>query len=293
MTMVISVITHDGIVQASDRRLVWIERNGATRLGDDNRNKAVAFGNRIIFAYTGLADIGPRRQPTDEWLAETLHDNLSAGDQGDLLEAVAVATNMRLNHGRIRSLPQDQRGHEFVACGWARFPTTQMKTFSPYIAFVTNLRASDGTLLARPADRCTFIWGALEPEKPGEVWVSGQQLEETQEATMLSEIAQAAPNMADIGAILISHIRIAASKNPAIGRGVLLNALPRGAIREGDDGFFILMNGPMQDTATCFYVPAESDELCQYGPIVVSPSGGVFSGLIAGPAGAHPDLPPG
>jgi hypothetical protein len=40
------------------------------------------------------------RQPTDEWLARTLHDNIHAGDQGDILEALANATSIRVSHGR-------------------------------------------------------------------------------------------------------------------------------------------------------------------------------------------------
>lgn len=292
MTMVISVLTHHGIVQASDRRLTWVGPNGAAHPGEDNRNKAVLFSNRIVFAYTGIADIGPRRQHTDEWLAQILYENHDSGDQADLLEALNTATSARLNHGRIRSISPALRGHEFVACGWAHFPSSP-GSFSPYVAFVTNLRARDGKLLDAPAERCIFTWGELQAEQPGSVWISGQQLQATQEKTMLDEIARAGPDMAAIGAILISYIRLAASTNTAIGRGVLLNAIPRGAVRIGDDGVFLLMSGPLEGRATCFYVPADSQELQQYGPIIVSPSAGVFSGLTAGPAGSHPDLPPG
>jgi hypothetical protein len=285
VTIVISVLTHDGILQASDRRLVWLRSDGSMRLRDDDRNKAVIFGNRIVFAYTGLADLGPERQATDEWLAHTLHDNRDAGDQADILEALAEATTARLNHGRVRSLPRAQRAHEFVGCGWARLPSTQMKEFSPYISLITNMRARDGTLLSEPADHAEMMWSALQPEEPGGVWIVGQQLGAEHHEQLLSDVATAAPNLPAIGSVLIEHIRRAATHNTAIGRGVLLNALPRSAIHPGDAGFMLMIGPPMQ-SASCFHVSADSTDPCQYGPIVVSPSGGMFAGLTAGPPDA-------
>jgi hypothetical protein len=283
MTLIISVITHGGVLQASDRRLVWLQADGSTRLRDDDRNKAVLYGSRIVFAYTGLAELGPKRQPTDDWLAQALSENHAEGDQADILKAVTVAATARLKHPLYRKLPPAMRGHEFAACGWARFPSTQMKEFRPYIAFVTNLRDADGQLRSMPGDECQFVWGELTPDQPGAVWVSGQQLATEQHAQLLNDIAAAAPDLQAMGIVLIAHIRNAAADNDAIGRGVLLNCLPRGAVREGDLSTMLIAGGPMEDTPTFFYVPANESELRQYGPIIVSPSGGIMSGFVAGP----------
>ena len=71
MTLVLNLITESWAIQVSDRRLVWLDRGKIVRK-DDERNKAVMWCNRLAFAYTGLAELGPMREPTDEWLAREL-----------------------------------------------------------------------------------------------------------------------------------------------------------------------------------------------------------------------------
>lgn len=74
MTLIISCVTRDFVVQASDRRVSVPNR----RVGDDRANKAIFYCGQSAWAYTGLAQIGPKR--TDEWLVDHFHqpDNLES-----------------------------------------------------------------------------------------------------------------------------------------------------------------------------------------------------------------------
>jgi hypothetical protein len=290
MTVVITVLTEDRVMQASDRRLVWLEPDGTIRRHDDSRNKAVLYANRLVFAYTGLAEIGPYRQQTDLWLAHQLA-SAPEGGQDAVLEALARATTGRLHHGRMRSIPRAQRGHEFVACGWARFTTTsEPTTFRPYLALVTNLWDAQGNLLRAPADDAVLLWRVLEREEPGYVLVSGQQFAPNVLQTLIADIGAAvnAEHMADV---LISHIRRFADRNTAVGRGVLLSSLPRAAIQPAEQGMIVLASGPMADLPTFLSVSPDASDPVQYGPIVVSIRGGIASGFVGGPPGSIPGFP--
>ncbi len=77
MTLIITAVGKNFVIQASDRRLTT--SSGA--LYDDNANKALCVVCRdavFAMAYTGLAHIGRKR--TDEWLV----DELSEMDVGNL-----------------------------------------------------------------------------------------------------------------------------------------------------------------------------------------------------------------
>jgi hypothetical protein len=81
MTLILSVITPEYVLQVGDRRLTDISSG---RIVDEEAIKAVLFNNHISFSYTGLARL-PRSasviaarggDPTDRaasfWLAEVL-----------------------------------------------------------------------------------------------------------------------------------------------------------------------------------------------------------------------------
>lgn len=296
MTLVISLITEHAVLQASDRRLVWLEADGTSRLRDDNRNKAVMFGRRMVFAYTGLAELGPRRQRTDDWLALTLNDCRNDQYNGDVLREDAILRSLereataRLRHPLFARLPARQRGHEFSVCFWAPHPPSEPETVLPLIALVSNFRDDTGRLLAEPAHSCTTNFAWLQPDQAWNYVISGQPLPGDQIAQLEADISGTGGDLQQLVDVLIEHIRIAASNNRMIGQGVLVNVLPRAAASAGDDGAMVAMGGPIDLVPTCFNVPADSSEAARYGPTVVSPNGGVLSGFTAGPLESYPDL---
>ena len=295
MTLVVSVITEAAVLQASDRRLVWLEADGKYRLRDDNRNKAVMFGKRMVFAYTGLAELGPHRQRTDEWLAVTLNDCRNDQYAGAVLREDAILRSLekeataRLNHPLYAKLPALQRGHEFNVGLWAH-PPSEPEALRPFIAIVSNLRDDTGRVLAEPAATCTTNFAWLQENQAWNLVTSGQHLPDDQTAQLEADISGTGGDLDQLVGVLIEHVRIAASDNKAIGQGVLVNVLPRAAVKAGDDGARVVMGGPIDEVPTCFNVPADSSEAARYGPTVVSPLGGVISDFTAGPLGSFPDL---
>lgn len=284
MTLVISVATDDGVIQASDRRLVWLEPDGSYGVKDDNRNKAVVFGSRMVFAYTGLANLGPRRQNTDDWLAATIAESLrDNGDQSEILRHLAASSTARLNHGLYRGLPPSQRCHEFVSIGWARFPDSNFEVFRPYFAWISNFRTATGTVLSKPLEE--FQMGVLQLGRSNdyEILLSGQRLPQDQLRELHGDVASTRGALEQIADALIHHIRKAATSNGAVGQGVLLNILPRSVIRAGDDSTTLIMGGSVDEVASFFNVPADSSDPKRHGPTYVSPSGAILAGFTVTP----------
>jgi RibD C-terminal domain len=66
MTLILSCITREYVVQASDRRLTRMDGS----LFEDKANKAIFFCGHSVFAYTGIARLSSK--PTDHWLTDLL-----------------------------------------------------------------------------------------------------------------------------------------------------------------------------------------------------------------------------
>lgn len=275
MTMVISVITRDAVFQASDRRLVYLEPDGSTRLKDDNRNKAVMYGNQMVFAYTGLADIGPRREPTDQWIGAVLNEHApTTENHAVLLEALRIRMMERLRHPLYAKLDSSMTGHEIVACAWARFEDSDEGILDPYISWVSNLRSSDGLAMRQPPGSCARGLSRLPRDGDIQSLVSGQQLSPEHHLAFRADLRDTQGDMSRIVDVLAFHIRLAAETNTSIGKALLVSVLPRAALREGATSMVVTMGGPIAKEASFFSVPADLNDARRYGPIVIWPGGG-------------------
>jgi hypothetical protein len=141
MTLIVSAATPDAVLQVSDRQFVWLRSDGTSQRHDDDANKALFYAGRIAFAFTGLAEVGPRRQRTDLWMADVLEP---VSGQAEALQALATAATERFQHPLIKRHPPALRAHEFVGVGWTRFPPDH-DHFEPYIAVVSNSRSETGS----------------------------------------------------------------------------------------------------------------------------------------------------
>ncbi|MDA8188241.1 MAG: hypothetical protein M0T85_08880 [Dehalococcoidales bacterium] len=111
MTLIITAVSRDGIVQVSDRRLT---KDGQAY--DDSSNKAVCVScsdGRLAISYAGLAEIGGQR--TDEWLADCLASMVD--DQTDTLSVLEVLQKRSTSaFGHLR-IPQEHKELTFVLAG--------------------------------------------------------------------------------------------------------------------------------------------------------------------------------
>jgi hypothetical protein len=275
VTLVLSLISESWAIQVSDRRLVWLGPNGTTVRKDDERNKAVLWCNRLAFAYTGLAELGPKREATDEWLARELAEwwaNAGGHEQGQdaLVAAIIERAGAAMRRPRIaRGIPAHLKRHAFVGVGWARFDGTGGMV--PYIARIQNHLDGDESNPLEPDDFRYAVDRLPEVDKPIMVTWVGQEL--GPEKAMLEDLKKGDPTSKAYGPyaaeVLAGIVRAVADRNELVGRGLLISALPRWAIHPGSTETLLLSSGPAWDELTFLHVPSVSDDPVMRGPLYV------------------------
>jgi hypothetical protein len=235
-TLVLSLITESWALQVSDRKLVWLGPNDEIVRKDDERNKAVVWCNRLAFAYTGLAELGPKREATDVWLARELSEwwkEAGAVEQRQdaLVAAIADRATAAARRPRIaRGIPAHLRRHAFVGTGWARFDGRG--GMAPYIVQIHNFpSATDPEASAREEFGVAII---RLPEGQKQIFVNwmGQELNESEKA-LLEKLSSGDTRSREYGVhaagVMVEIIRTVAERNELVGRGLLINSLPRWA----------------------------------------------------------------
>lgn len=284
MTLVLTLLTHEVIVQASDRRFTRIRADGSTYVGDDDANKAVLFAHRAAYSFTGLAEIGPMRQRTDEWIAETI---AAVPGQGEAMDALAFAATERFKHPLLARLPDETRRHEFIGAGWAKFPESGGR-FEPYAAVISNFRGVSREPLPLQAQflRITF---RLRPEQDALLLDGGYELTTDEREKIwlrLSRAAKSSEPAHGFVEVLIDAIREVEEKESLngeslVGRGATVTCLPRAAVERDRNERIFLLGAPESGENTFLYVAADDNTLVSYGPIVTTMGGGIMSGFKA------------
>jgi hypothetical protein len=139
MTLIVTFLSNNKIVQASDRRLTL---NG--KLYDDHANKAVTVTCDDAYfsvAYTGLAEVQQkdtrRRMRTDQWIAHTLCELMQQGYCDIYSLFYAFANQVEETYRRL-PVPLTYQGTKFVLAGY--FFRTRASVFS---ANVSNMIPSE------------------------------------------------------------------------------------------------------------------------------------------------------
>jgi hypothetical protein len=290
VTLILSALTRDAVVQVSDRRFVYLRPDGTVHRDQDDSNKAVVFANRVAFAFTGIAQLGPMSEKTDMWMAKILNP---AHDQGEAVQTLANAASERFQRPLIRRLPASFKSQEFVGVGWARFPPDR-STDEPYIVVVTNMhgKAADRfqVKVERLGGRACLIHSA------------GQALDQPAQAE-LTAAGDAFPNgptpVLALADAMVTCVRSVADRNPMVGRGVMVTSFPRAAIEAHGAEMMMLASGPMDNVATFVTIDHDGFDAVVYGPIVASGGGGAIlagfeacsTGEDAGSSGTFPTPP--
>jgi hypothetical protein len=69
LTIIVTALLPDHVIQVSDRKLTWSVGTKVVRQ-EDRWNKATVFGDWATIAYTGPARLSDQR--TDQWITETI-----------------------------------------------------------------------------------------------------------------------------------------------------------------------------------------------------------------------------
>jgi hypothetical protein len=139
MTLIITALADDAVVQVSDRRLTCPDGSDFA----ENANKAICFDcadAHVSLAYTGLAQIGATR--TDHWLVDLLTDHRLTSESFP----VAVEAVARLATERFRALRHlgNRRPLSLVFGGFG--------PRGPLMALVSNFEDSSGKRLPSVSD---------------------------------------------------------------------------------------------------------------------------------------------
>lgn len=271
MTLVLSLITESWAIQVSDRRLVWLRPRGKILRKDDERNKAVLWCNRLSFSYTGLAQLGPKREATDEWLTREIaewSESHGGGEQSQdaLIAAIMSRADLAMKRPLIARLTPELKRHAFAGVGWARFDGAGEMV--PYIVRMQNHWEGSDTV----ADEFRYSIERLPSvDNPLAVTWIGQELGE--ERALLEDLRKGNPASREYGPyaakVLAGIVRAVADRNEFVGRGLLISALPRWAIHPGSTETLLLSSGPSWDELTFLHLPSDDDDPVWRGPLYV------------------------
>jgi len=284
MTLVLSAISPRWAMQASDRRVVAVNRAEKIVARRDERNKAIFVAERMTFAYAGHADIGGL--DTAEWFQQRLATRMSDG--GTIEEALAEVAEMLTQY--FRSLPADvdDRRHAFAGVGWTVAEVSQR---SPFLVTMSNSLTSGGEWLPTPRSDFAIQQETLDPGEPCRLSAAGIPLSEEMRGHIRARIASQLDDGDDptgVARILIETIREVAAVNEAVGPGVMVNCLP---VAPGPpDGNVMLVGGlPERDVRTFTYVSSGGFDGRYLGPLVVTSDGSQLANFEASGAEVTPD----
>jgi hypothetical protein len=283
VTLVLSMITREWVVQVSDRRLVWFEDGQVVR-HDDERNKAVVWCSRLVFGYTGLAQLGMERR-TDLWLAARLAEIDGAGapsgqvDQARLLAQLADRCTTYFDGPRVRRIEPTLRRHAFAAVGWARFSGEM--DLSPYIGVVSNFEAGNDPERPTAERRFRLALIRLGRHRDFQISAVGSRPSPAEVERLVETVSQTRGDVNAAVELLATKVREVAGRVATVGRGLMINLLPRSAIQAGQAEHMLLLSGPQEGTQTFLHVPPDDEPPGVYhGPVFVC-RGSILSGFEA------------
>ena len=258
MTLLITCLTPEYLVQISDRRLTRLDGT----LYDDESNKAVFYLPGMVFAYTGLAEVNGIR--TDEWLTSILEPGL---DLRRLTDSIAQKATRKF--ATVRS---PYRHLAIVGGFWVRTGESTNQAGFCVISNFYGIRPGDGKFGPLPTASSEFraFISMKSPEIPFAVFGAGQPLSKRQ-INQLKRfgrryVRSTSGRPRSFGANglcgYVSHLfRTVADTNAAVGRSLMQTILPNPRIPE-----------VAAQAATFAYLSAESNSSTTYAANLVNPS---------------------
>jgi len=271
MTLILTCLTKDFIVQASDRRLTRTV-GGKVELDDDDSNKALIYSNHFVFAYTGLAKLHDQYPSAIDWAAQRLSEKENIGDA--VLHLGNQASDL-MNSNHIRNFysrsPASVKRLAFVGAGFADVEEDGRKNRRSLRIVISNFfRREDGTWPALPYRHFSVYYNWLPKNCDAELFVAGQQLPKKRHIEFTRFLRQCVRHKVKpetFGRLLMREIRAVAEKNDYVGKNIMCTFVPRafadgvaGSVRYHFGG--VLLQSPVVSTEPQRLEPVEvvSDE---------------------------------
>lgn len=261
MTIILTCLTNQYVVQASDRQLsVHDEKGHITPVSHDS-NKALTYKNQFSFAYTGLAELPIRKsgkedkQTAIEWATERLTEGKNLEEALNNLK-YRITDLMNLN--QIRKLPAHKRRLAFVGSGFEEIAYDSRLTRCPLYVLIENFIEDDGTYLNEPRDEFRLRKERLDSNIAA-LFVAGQQLHPQRERELtrilkLSVRHHVKPK--EIGVLLVQEIQaMAAKENSVVGKNCMCTFVPRAYAEFLADNHLIHISTIQMETPLTSAVP--------------------------------------
>jgi hypothetical protein len=266
MTQILSLITKDYALLASDRRLTIGEGPRLGELVDDDRCKLVSLCNTCGIGYSGLAHI--QGVPTHEWIAIALAEaNCTGPAKADKVLAEGAGRALSKLRASIRH-------HTFLISGWELFDSPP--GLRSFFSIITNALDDAGRVLVEP--RSSFDC-RLRTLHDGEeiLWTAiGQPLREERRKLLdrnLRRLASKEIAAREALRLLVDEIVNTSLKEKCanVGAKILAFCIPRKSVESRMQGGSSMLVAKQSDdnSATFAYFEPSYSELQQYGPTFI------------------------
>lgn len=266
MTQIISVITKEFVLLASDRRLTYASGPRAGEIFNDDTCKLVSLCNVCGIGYTGLARIC--NKPTHEWIATILASE-KCRDPASASRIISERATLEFS-----KVPEFIRHQTFLMTGWVKF--NNLEGFRSFFCFITNSLDNFGRVLPKAMDAFQCRIKVLS-DTESMLWTSiGQPLTQERESRLERSLRKLV--VKEIGPRealrLLSDEIINTStvaNNVTVGDKILGLCIPRLSIeRQLQTGqSTLLATQPILNSAAFTYFERGYSELRQYGPTFV------------------------
>lgn len=245
MTLILTCLTNDYVVQAVDRRLT---RPDGTPTKEDE-NKAVFWCYRAAAAYTGPSEI--EGEPTPEWIGKCMAEaTVSRIEPVMKYIAERAEKYFRDNKDKIRRFA-------VVAAGWAKVPDE----LRPYIYVASNFMTDAWAEKESPAHRMSLNWKVMPKASTPMVFAVGQTLAIPEDRRLRAGVNRAVARGAPptvVAKLLGDTIQSVAAGNDfrakRVGKALIIHLVPRKAI-ESNSSF--LLYGLTPDALSFHYISPE------------------------------------
>jgi len=255
MTLVINCLTHNYLLQVSDRRLVKLSNY---EIVDDNANKNVFYCGHVAFSYTGIAEIEGKR--TDDWLISILPESFQTWIKVVQEKSTEAFRNLPIPGNRI-----DYKRHAFVGIGWLRAKPDG--PLIPALVIISNYYNNKGEILNYVDDEFNVFSLGLFNNRKFDIFSVGQQIPDTELNILYRNVKTCIDRNTGPKTILrhiINTMRKVAKNNKMVGENLLVLGMPKAAA--GNPGMVFPF---VEDKVnTFFYLPANSQDLVAYGPSI-------------------------
>lgn len=217
MTLILTALTPEHVVQVSDRRVVWLEASGRILKTNDEHIKAVITPG-FACGYTGIADLG--NGDTADWIATELSDHIFEPDGG--ITALTIAVGQHVN-----TVKRSEQRLAIVCAGWVN-----KKSGGP-IPRATVISNFD-QITFRPAGKFSAQVISIAKSRHSCVYPSGQPLHRSEFRGVNRDIENLCKSgratARAIGQVLaecVQSVARSSDRKAYVSEGVLISSLPR------------------------------------------------------------------